>query len=82
MLYLKAPGPEDEARVMEYRQEFLDEGDAIINGSASLGQFDRYGDWLSQVQDNLREETVRPRPGARDHHAVHPGRGRSAGGAR
>ena len=60
MLYLKTPGPEDEARVMDYRQEFLNEGDEIINGSAYLGQYQRYGDWLSQVTDNLKEETVGP----------------------
>ena len=59
MLYLKVPGPEDEQRVMDYRAEFLKEGDKMVNGSGGLGRFERYGDWLSQVLDNRREETVR-----------------------
>lgn len=60
MLYLKVPDAQDEARVMDYRAEFLAEGDHVLNGAGGLDRFDQYGDWLAQVLDNRTEETVRP----------------------
>ena len=59
-ILLLAPTPEMAEAALEFRQEFFDAGESIINGSALLDLTPRYADWLAQVQANSRAETVSP----------------------
>ena len=59
-LYLKRPGPEDEKQVMDYRQAHLDCGETDMPGSAGLASAAGYAQWLVWLEQNAREETVRP----------------------
>lgn len=59
MLRLAFPTPADEAAVMAYREEFLQNGDSM-DGTAQLGSYECYEDWLRCVADNQNESTVLP----------------------
>ena len=56
---LVSPGPEHEAAVMEYRDEFLQNGDSM-DGTAGLRGADSYAAWLRDLADNSSEATVHP----------------------
>lgn len=47
-----------ESAALEFRQEFFDFGEQVINGSALLDRIPSYADWLAQVQANACAETV------------------------
>ena len=60
MITLKRPVKEFEAEAIAFKQEFIDNGEATINGSELLDQMDSYDDWLKSVKDNASSETVNP----------------------
>ena len=45
---------------IDFRQEFFDNGEMIINGSELLDKTENYDDWLKAVTDNTSAETVNP----------------------
>jgi len=56
---LAAPTPADEAAVMAFRHECLQNGQRLL-GAGGLENFECYRDWLHQVQLNRDEQTVHP----------------------
>ena len=60
MIKLKRPIKENEAEALEFKQEFIDNGEQTINGSELLDQMDSYDEWLKSVSDNTSQETVNP----------------------
>jgi len=56
---LAVPTPADEAAVMDFRREFLDQGELLL-GAGGLENYCSYDDWLQHVQDNRFEDTVHP----------------------
>lgn len=57
---LVRPAAEHEAAALDFRQEFFDHDEPVINGSELLDKTDSYADWLSSVTDNTSAETVNP----------------------
>lgn len=57
---LVRPAEEFKGRALEFRQEFFDHGELIMNGSELLDQIDNYDEWLRTVTDNTSTETVNP----------------------
>ena len=57
---LVRPETAHKAQALEFRQEFFDHGERIINGSELLDQTEHYETWLTAVTDNTRAETVNP----------------------
>lgn len=45
---------------LEFKQEFLDKGETVINGSEMLDHMDSYEEWLLSVTNNLSADTVNP----------------------
>ena len=60
MIKLERPIKENEAEALEFKQEFIDNGEQTINGSELLDQMDSYDEWLKSVSDNTSPETVNP----------------------
>lgn len=56
---LSIPTPADEADVMDFRCEFLRNGERL-HGAGGLENYEHYADWLRQVEDNRSEQTVHP----------------------
>ena len=54
------PRDEHKNEALAFKQEFIDMGTPIINGSELLDQTDSYEDWLRSVTDNTDELTVNP----------------------
>ncbi len=54
------PKEEHKNEALAFKQEFIDIGTPIINGSELLDQTDSYEDWLRSVTDNTDERTVNP----------------------
>lgn len=57
---LVRPNIELKDKAIEFRQEFFDNKEMIINGSELLDKTESYDDWLESVTDNAKEETVNP----------------------
>lgn len=57
-LKLVLPTPEYKEKIMEYKREFIENGDSI-DGSAGLKNAFTFEEWYSALCDNLKEETVR-----------------------
>jgi len=57
-LKLVKPSPEYKELVMDYKREFIANGDSM-DGTAGLRNFDTYEEWYSAVLDNQCEDTVR-----------------------
>lgn len=57
-LKLVLPTPEYKEKIMDYKREFIENGDSI-DGSAGLKNADTFEEWYSALCDNLKEETVR-----------------------
>lgn len=57
---LVRPNIELKDKAIEFRQEFFDNKEMIINGSELLDKTESYDDWLESVTDNTKEETVNP----------------------
>lgn len=54
---LVRPAPEHERAVMEYRAEFLEDGDSL-DGTAGLWHASSYPSWMEKVRSNEFPETV------------------------
>jgi predicted acetyltransferase len=59
-LKLVFPDEKMELDVTEFKKEFFDCGERIINGSFKLDYLDSYDKWLKIIRDNLSIETVNP----------------------
>lgn len=57
---LVRPTMELKNKAIDFRKEFFDNEEMIINGSELLDKTENYDDWLKTVIDNTREETVNP----------------------
>ena len=60
MVILVRPDKEHKNKALDFKQEFLDNNEKIINGSELLDQMDDYDEWLKSVTDNISPETVNP----------------------
>ena len=60
MISLQRPAYEHKQKALEFRQEFFDMGEPVINGSELFDKTDSYEKWLRKVTDNSSEETVDP----------------------
>ena len=60
MIELIRPTKELESQALDFKQEFFDNNERIINGSELLDQMDSYEQWLSCVTDNTDPKTVNP----------------------
>ena len=60
MLKLVRPSKEHESQALDFKQEFFDNNEKVINGSELLDQMDNYDEWLISVTNNTSEETVNP----------------------
>lgn len=57
---LVRPTKELKEKAEDFKQEFFDNGEAVINGSELLDKTDNYDEWLKSVTDNTSGETVNP----------------------
>ena len=57
-LKLILPKSEHKDILMDYKREFLENGDSM-DGTAGLGDTETFEEWYSAFCDNLKEETVR-----------------------
>ena len=60
MIRLVRPAAEHKEQALDFRREFFDCGENVINGSELLDRIDDYGEWLRSVTDNAIAETVSP----------------------
>lgn len=60
MITLTRPNIELKNKALDFKQEFLDNDEKIINGSELLDQMDDYDKWLKSVTENTSLETVNP----------------------
>lgn len=58
MLKLVRPTLEMKQAALEFKKEFLDNGEKVINGSEMLDNMDSYEEWLSSVTNNTSPDTV------------------------
>lgn len=57
-LKLVLPTPEYKDKLMDYKREFVENGDSM-DGTAGLRNAETFEEWYSSFCDNLKEETVR-----------------------
>ncbi len=57
-LKLVLPTPEYKEKLMDYKREFIENGDSM-DGTAGLNNAETFEEWYSVFLDNLKEETVR-----------------------
>ena len=57
---LVRPTQELKEKALEFRQDFFDHNEMIINGSELLDKMESYEDWIKSVSDNTDAETVNP----------------------
>lgn len=57
-LKLVLPAPEYKEQILDYKREFLENGDNM-DGTAGLNRYDTFEEWYDALLDNSREETVR-----------------------
>ena len=55
---LVRPTEQLKEQAINFRQEFFDNHEMVINGSELLDKTDQYEDWLKAVAANTRIETV------------------------
>ena len=60
MIKLIRPTKELKEQALDFRQEFFDNGEKVINGSDLLDQTENYDDWLASVTANTSAKTVDP----------------------
>ena len=60
MIYLVRPTEEREEQAVEFRQEFFDHGEFVINGSELFDKTEDYIEWCRSIDANTKEETVNP----------------------
>lgn len=59
-IQLVRPTIEHKCKAIDFRQEFFDNNETIINGSELLDKTDSYEEWLKNVTNNANFETVEP----------------------
>ena len=57
-LKLVLPAPEYKEEIMEYKKEFIENGDSM-DGTAGLRNAETFEDWYDAFLHNLKEETVK-----------------------
>ncbi|ABR48399.1 GCN5-related N-acetyltransferase [Alkaliphilus metalliredigens QYMF] len=57
-LKLVLPTPEYKNKIMDYKSEFIENGDSM-DGTAGLRNTETFEEWYGAFCDNLKEETVR-----------------------
>ena len=60
MIYLVRPTEERKEQAIEFRQEFFDHGEFVINGSELFDKTEDYIEWCIPIDANTKEETVNP----------------------
>ncbi len=55
------PALEHKEQALAFKQEFMDNGESVINGSEMLDQTDSYENWLQAVTDNRDLKTCNPK---------------------
>ena len=60
MITLVRPDSQLKDKALDFKQEFLDNGEHTINGSELLDQTEDYDEWLRNVTANTSPETVNP----------------------
>lgn len=60
MLKLVRPTIEMKQAALEFKQEFFDNGENVINGSEMLDNMDSYEEWLESITNNVSADTVNP----------------------
>ena len=60
MIRLVRPTEEFKEKALDFRQEFFDHNETVINGSELLDKIKDYGVWLKAVTANANAETVDP----------------------
>ena len=54
------PTLELKEKAWEFRQEFFDNNETVINGSELLDKTESYEEWIKSITDNANAETVNP----------------------
>ncbi len=54
---LIVPNLDMKEQALEFKREFFDSNEPVINGSQLLDQIDNYEDWLSMIHANADEKT-------------------------
>ena len=57
---LVIPTKEYEEKAIDFKNEFILNGENVINGSEMLDNIEEYDIWLASVTNNARRETVNP----------------------
>lgn len=60
MIQLVRPTEELKEQAFEFKQEFFDHGEFVINGSELFDKTDDYTEWCRSIDANTKEETVNP----------------------
>ena len=60
MIRLVRPIEALKEQALEFKQEFFDNGEFVINGSELLDKMDDYREWCRTIDANTKEETVHP----------------------
>ena len=60
MIQLVRPTEERKEQAVEFRKEFFDHGEFVINGSELFDKTDDYTEWCRTIDANTKEETVNP----------------------
>ena len=60
MIQLVRPTEAMKKQAIEFRQEFFEHGEFVINGSELLDKTDDYTEWCRTIDANTKEETVNP----------------------
>ena len=60
MIQLVRPTEEMKEQAFEFKQEFFDHGEFVINGSELFDKTDDYTEWCRSIDANTKEETVNP----------------------
>ena len=60
MIQLVRPTEAMKEQAIEFRQEFFEHGEFVINGSELFDKTDDYTEWCRTADANTKEETVNP----------------------
>ncbi|MCR2048232.1 hypothetical protein NSB25_13140 [Acetatifactor muris] len=60
MIQLVRPTEERKEEAVEFRKEFFDHGEFVINGSELFDKTEDYIEWCRSIDANTKEETVNP----------------------
>lgn len=57
---LVVPTREHEEKAIDFKNEFIRNGETVINGGERLDHIEEYDIWLASVTNNAKKETVNP----------------------